>query len=39
MLDCGLRRLHLVRLFREVREKRGLAYAVGSYNEQYVDSG
>jgi predicted Zn-dependent peptidase len=27
------------RLFREVREKRGLAYSVGSYNEQYVDSG
>jgi predicted Zn-dependent peptidase len=27
------------RLFREVREKRGLAYAVGSYNEQYADSG
>jgi predicted Zn-dependent peptidase len=27
------------RLFREVREKRGLAYAIGSYNEQYSDSG
>lgn len=27
------------RLFREVREKRGLAYAVGSYAEQYVDRG
>src|SRR5689334_20575930 len=27
------------RLFREVREKRGLAYAVGSYSQQYVDSG
>jgi len=27
------------RLFREVREKRGLAYAVGSYNDQYTDSG
>jgi len=27
------------RLFREVREKRGLAYAVGSYTEQYVDHG
>jgi predicted Zn-dependent peptidase len=27
------------RLFIEVREKRGLAYAVGSYNEQYMDSG
>jgi predicted Zn-dependent peptidase len=27
------------RLFREVREKRGLAYSVGSYSEQYVDSG
>jgi predicted Zn-dependent peptidase len=27
------------RLFREVREKRGLAYAIGSYNEQYTDTG
>jgi predicted Zn-dependent peptidase len=27
------------RLFREVREKRGLAYAVGSYTEQYADTG
>ena len=27
------------RLFREVREKRGLAYAIGSYSEQYTDSG
>jgi predicted Zn-dependent peptidase len=27
------------RLFCEVREKRGLAYAVGSYNDQYTDSG
>ncbi|MDQ3572476.1 MAG: insulinase family protein [Actinomycetota bacterium] len=27
------------RLFREVREKRGLAYAVGSYSEQYLDQG
>ncbi|MGH2952585.1 MAG: M16 family metallopeptidase [Solirubrobacterales bacterium] len=27
------------RLFREVREKRGLAYAVGSYTEQYADIG
>jgi len=27
------------RLFCEVREKRGLAYSVGSYNEQYTDSG
>jgi predicted Zn-dependent peptidase len=27
------------RLFSEVREKRGLAYSVGSYNEQYTDSG
>jgi predicted Zn-dependent peptidase len=27
------------RLFREVREKRGLAYAVGSYIEQYMDRG
>jgi len=27
------------RLFREVREKKGLAYAIGSYTQQYVDSG
>ena len=27
------------RLFREIREKRGLAYAIGSYTEQYVDTG
>ena len=27
------------RLFREVREKRGLAYSVGSYSEQYEDGG
>lgn len=27
------------RLFREVREKRGLAYAVGSYTDEYVDRG
>ena len=27
------------RLFREVREKRGLAYAVGSYAEQHIDRG
>ncbi len=27
------------RLFREIREKRGLAYAVGSYTEQFVDDG
>ena len=27
------------RLFREIREKRGLAYSVGSYTEQYVDRG
>ncbi len=27
------------RLFREVREKRGLAYSVGSYAEQYLDRG
>jgi predicted Zn-dependent peptidase len=27
------------RLFREVREKRGLAYSVGSYTEQYMDAG
>jgi predicted Zn-dependent peptidase len=27
------------RLFREIREKRGLAYAVGSYTQQYADDG
>jgi predicted Zn-dependent peptidase len=27
------------RLFVEVREKRGLAYAVGSYSDQYTDAG
>jgi predicted Zn-dependent peptidase len=27
------------RLFQEVREKRGLAYAVGSYSEQYTETG
>jgi predicted Zn-dependent peptidase len=27
------------RLFREIREKRGLAYAVGSYIEQYTERG
>jgi predicted Zn-dependent peptidase len=27
------------RLFREVREKRGLAYSVGSYSQQFVDGG
>jgi predicted Zn-dependent peptidase len=27
------------RLFREIREKRGLAYAVGSYVEQYTERG
>ena len=27
------------RLFREVREKRGLAYSVGSYTEQFIDQG
>jgi predicted Zn-dependent peptidase len=27
------------RLFTEIREKRGLAYSVGSYNDQYTDLG
>jgi predicted Zn-dependent peptidase len=27
------------RLFQEIREKRGLAYAVGSYHVQYLDTG
>ncbi len=39
VLDSILGGTSSSRLFREVREKRGLAYAVGSYNEQYTDSG
>lgn len=27
------------RLFREIREERGLAYSVGTYSEQYADTG
>lgn len=27
------------RLFREIREKRGLAYSVGSYSDQYIERG
>ncbi len=27
------------RLFREIREERGLAYSVGTYSEQYTDTG
>ena len=39
VLDSILGGTSSSRLFREVREKRGLAYAAGSYNEQYTDSG
>jgi len=39
VLDAVLGGSTSSRLFREVREKRGLAYSVGSYNEQYSDSG
>ncbi len=39
ILDAVLGGSTSSRLFREVREKRGLAYSVGSYNEQYSDSG
>jgi predicted Zn-dependent peptidase len=39
VLDCVFGGSSSSRLFREVREVRGLAYSVGSYNEQYTDSG
>ena len=39
MLDTILGGSTSSRLFQEVREKRGLAYAVYSYSSQYVDSG
>ena len=39
MLDTILGGSTSSRLFQEVREKRGLAYAVYSYASQYVDSG
>jgi predicted Zn-dependent peptidase len=39
VLDCIFGGSTSSRLFREVREKRGLAYSVGSYTEQYTDSG
>ena len=39
MLDCIFGGSTSSRLFREVREKRGLAYSVGSYNEQFTDQG
>jgi predicted Zn-dependent peptidase len=39
VLDAIFGGLTSSRLFREVREKRGLAYSVGSYNEQFTDQG
>jgi predicted Zn-dependent peptidase len=39
ILDTTLGASTSSRLFREVREKRGLAYAVGSYSQQFADSG
>ena len=39
MLDTILGGSTSSRLFQEVREKRGLAYAVYSYAAQYVDTG
>jgi predicted Zn-dependent peptidase len=39
VLDCIFGGSTSSRLFREVREKRGLAYSVGSYNEQFTDQG
>jgi predicted Zn-dependent peptidase len=39
VLDTALGGATSSRLFREVREKRGLAYAVGSYADQYIERG
>jgi len=39
VLDAAFGGSSSSRLFREVREKRGLAYSVGSYTEQFVDDG
>ncbi len=39
VLDAGFGGSSSSRLFREIREKRGLAYSVGSYFDQYVDDG
>jgi predicted Zn-dependent peptidase len=39
VVDAGFGGSVSSRLFREVREKRGLAYSVGSYSEQYLDRG
>ncbi len=39
VLDAAFGGSSSSRLFREVREKRGLAYAVGSYTEQFADDG
>jgi predicted Zn-dependent peptidase len=39
VLDAAFGGSSSSRLFREIREKRGLAYAVGSYVDQYVDDG
>jgi predicted Zn-dependent peptidase len=39
VLDAAFGGSSSSRLFREIREKRGLAYSVGSYVDQYVDGG
>ncbi len=39
VLDAAFGGSSSSRLFREVREKRGLAYSVGSYIDQFVDGG
>ena len=39
VLDAAFGGSSSSRLFREIREKRGLAYAVGSYIDQFVDDG
>ncbi|MGI9558019.1 MAG: M16 family metallopeptidase [Solirubrobacterales bacterium] len=39
ILDAVLGGSASSRLFREIREKRGLAYAVGTYSEQYIERG
>jgi predicted Zn-dependent peptidase len=39
VLDAAFGGSSSSRLFREIREKRGLAYAVGSYIDQFVDEG
>jgi predicted Zn-dependent peptidase len=39
VLDAAFGGSSSSRLFREIREKRGLAYSVGSYIDQFVDDG